>query len=140
MGRRGYECDDCRPMALMPVFNWEMSIANAVKELPTDGFLHDLMMFWSYPPKIFWILIIASLLIVMIRNWPKLNVILLMAISAAGVGDLVSRRIFKVVFQRPRPESFLSGCDSPSCWGFISSHATNIAAVATVFCLYDKRN
>lgn len=140
MGRCNFECSDWGSMALIPVFDWEIATANAVKQLPTDGFVRDLMVFWSYPPKIFWLLIILGLLIVAIKNWPKLNLIFMLAIGSAGVGDLVSRRIFKVTFQRPRPESLLSGCDYPSCWGFISSHATNIAAVATVLCLYDKRN
>ena len=31
-------------------------------------------------------------------------------------------------------------CHLSKCWGFVSSHSTNITAAAVVLCLYDKRN
>lgn len=127
-------------MALIPVFDWEIGIDRLAQQLPHNGALFDFIFFWSHPSRMAWILIILVLLALLIRAWPKLNLAFLLAAVSAGAGDVVSRRVFKVLFQRPRPGSLISGCSSPDCWGFVSSHATNMAAVCTVFCLYDKRN
>lgn len=140
MDCRDFKCNCWWIMSLIPIFRWEIETIDAAKKFPTEGPIHAFMEFWSYPPKIFWLVAIFSLVVLIVRNWPKLNWMLVMAILSVGASDLISRRAFKVLFQRPRPGSFLTGCDSPSCWGFISSHSSNIAAMAIIFCLFDKRN
>ena len=49
------------------------------------------------------------------------------------ISDPLSHRVIKILFERPRPFYLISGCHSRTCWGFISSHATNIASIGAFF-------
>ena len=127
-------------MALIPVFDWEVRIARYFETVPHDSALFEISNFVSYPPKYAWIILLVIVVAVSVKVWPRLNLLFLCTALAAGAGDLVSYRVVKILFERPRPGSLLSGCSQPSCWGFVSSHSTNIAALSTVLCLYDRRN
>jgi membrane-associated phospholipid phosphatase len=127
-------------VALIPVYEWEISIARFFEGMPHDSALFEISNFISYPPKSVWVIYFAIIAILFAKFWPRINLLLVCSALAAGAGDLVSYRIVKMLFERPRPGSLISGCSEPSCWGFVSSHSTNIAALSTVLCLYDRRN
>jgi membrane-associated phospholipid phosphatase len=55
------------------------------------------------------------------------------------LGDLISRRLVKALVMRPRPHFIDQICTQPYCWGFVSSHSTNVTAAMTVLCLYNRR-
>lgn len=125
---------------MIRVFEWEIEISRALQELPRSGVLYDFLHFWSYPPKFAWVIAFGIVAFLLIKFWPRLNLLIATCVLSAGAGDLISYRLVKRIFERPRPGSLISGCFSPDCWGFVSSHATNIAAASTVLCFYDRRN
>jgi membrane-associated phospholipid phosphatase len=85
-------------------------------------------------------MLFTVVLICLAKYWRRFNLLFACAGLAVVSGDLISYRVVKRFFERPRPGSFISGCTEPSCWGFVSSHSTNIAALSTILCLYDRRN
>jgi undecaprenyl-diphosphatase len=65
--------------------------------------------------------------------------IILGTLIAVSISDLVSARVFKPLFARPRPchvlaLHFPAGCGGR--YGFVSSHAANSFAVLTYLCRY----
>lgn len=124
----------------MPVYAWEQSTVDSLALWPHHGLFNQLMIFLSHPGgwgALFWVIVF---LVVFAKRLREATPLLLAAGVAAGLGDLFSRRIVKALVLRPRPHFIHEVCIQSHCWGFVSSHATNITAFATVFCLHDKRN
>lgn len=87
-----------------------------------------------------WIPLFALLIFFFIKKYKKQSVyVILGVIVLVACTDLVSARIFKPVFMRPRPchDPLLSGLVhtvNGKCggqYGFISSHAANLFGIAT---------
>lgn len=70
----------------------------------------------------------------------KAAMILLLIIVGVAISDLISYRIIKAFFERPRPHFYnLGPCEKSKCWGFVSSHAANIACFAMLIKEYLPR-
>lgn len=108
----------------------------------------DTVMFWA-SDKYIWIpLYLFLLLLVFIKKGWR-GVFLLVAIAALiTLSDQVSVQLFKDVFKRFRPchEPALEGLVhiiNGKCggkYGFVSSHATNVFAIATFMSLFFREN
>lgn len=120
------------------VYEWEQATTSFISKWPRSGLFFDFMHFMSYPGILGWILWTVVLLLQ--RKFLSSKIFWNAAIVSVLLGDLVSRRILKFFFQRPRPLFSQSVCADSSCWGFVSSHSTNITAFVTVLSLYDPRN
>jgi undecaprenyl-diphosphatase len=124
----------------MPVFPWEQHIIELAKTWPQQGPLFQFMYSISdfSLAKYF---IIAGLVIVTWKFGYKLIVPkVLFCLMAVLLSEIVSRRIIKALVMRPRPNYLGLECHASACWGFVSSHATNLFSVAVFLCLYDRRN
>jgi undecaprenyl-diphosphatase len=124
----------------MQVFGWEQDVSDFAASLPRSGLLFDFMHFMSHPKHcgiLFW----SLLFVLWFHRELKASLqLLIVSLIAAGIGDLCSRRLIKVFVLRLRPHYLNEACNRAHCWGFVSSHATNIAAFSVVFCLHDRRN
>lgn len=121
------------------VFAWEEHIIEWVRSTPRSGGVYDLMYFVSDFSMTKWIILAVISFLLVWKGWRSIKVPLGLITVATILGDVVSRRIFKVYFMRPRPEFLNELCDSSACWGFISSHATNVFAALAVLCFFNKR-
>jgi len=134
------------------------SFLNTLKTWDTDLFLAlngahngswDFVMWWA-SDKLIWIPVYLLFLFLLWRNYRN-NIWLIMIFAALLIflSDQISVHLFKDVFQRPRP------CHDPALegmvhivngkcggsFGFYSSHASNIFAVAVfVLSLLKKKN
>ena len=112
-------------------------------------FLNGLHVDWLDPVmtfisgKITWAPFYIVLLYLVIKNYKKQSIILLIVCS-----DQVSSSIFKPIFERPRPchnEAikdlvYLPNGHCGGAYGFISSHACNTFALATFLTLILKKH
>lgn len=124
----------------MIIFDWEKSVIEVARTWPTSGPIYDFFKFWTDYHQSRWLLLAFILVLGVRLGWKKLVVPSLLALIAFPLADLASRRLFKAYIMRPRPNFVDVACTGSHCWGFVSSHATNITAAALVLCLYDRRN
>jgi undecaprenyl-diphosphatase len=125
----------------MKVYAWEESIVSWARQLPHSGPLFYFFQFWSEYKISFPILFLLVVTLGIEFGWKKLVPPILLSILAVAAGDLISFRVVKFLIERPRPDYIHEQlCNSSPCWGFVSSHCTNVAAVALILCLYNKRN
>ena len=125
----------------MEIYAWEESIINWARQLPHSGPLFQFFRFWSEYKLSFPILFLLVVTLGIEFGWKKLVPPILLSIFAATAGDLISFRVVKFLIERPRPAYIHEKlCNLSPCWGFVSSHCTNVAAVALILCLYNKRN
>jgi len=124
----------------MIIFEWEKSVIETARTWPTSGPVYDFFKFWTDYHQSRWLLLVFVIAVGIRLGWRKLVVPSLLALIAFPLADLASRRLFKAYIMRPRPNFVDSACASSHCWGFVSSHSTNITAAALVLCLYDRRN
>lgn len=124
----------------MEVYSWEQSLADTISTWPRSGPLYDIMDFISYPGLTGWLLWIVLFCLVFRQRLVHTALPFICGIAAAALGDLASRRVVKAFILRPRPHFIHEICTDPKCWGFVSSHTTNIMAFVTLFCLLDRRN
>lgn len=122
----------------MEVYPWERLVINAASAYPRSGPLFVAMHFFSHPGKFFWITALCLVALLSWFNRQYMIPIMLSAISM-GLGDLISQRLIKETVMRPRPGFLEQGCFDSGCWGFVSSHATNMFAMTTVLACYDCR-
>lgn len=124
----------------MIIFDWEKAIVAVTRDWPTSGPTYQFFHFWTDYSQSRWLLLLFLIVLAYKIGWRKLVVPSIFTIFAVVFGDLVSRRIVKAFIMRPRPNFVDTVCDVSRCWGFVSSHSTNITAAAVFLCLYDKRN
>ncbi|HEX7673560.1 MAG TPA: phosphatase PAP2 family protein [Bdellovibrio sp.] len=125
----------------MEVYAWEEAIMTWARSLPHTGMLYEFFKFWSDQKESFPLLFLFALTLGIEFGWRKLLTPTVLSILAVICGDLFSRRVVKFFVERPRPNFVHDAtCTMSKCWGFVSSHCTNVAAVAVVLCLYNKRN
>lgn len=124
----------------MEVYAWEEVIIQWARALPHSGILFEFFKFWSDYKESSPFLLLFLLILGIKFGWRKLVTPLVLSIFAVILGDLTSRRVVKYFIERPRPNFIHETCNLSKCWGFVSSHCTNVAAVAVVLCLYNKKN
>lgn len=124
----------------MPVFGWENSIIDWANSLSHQGVLFQFMDAISDFSKMKWLILVGLIVLVSKVGIKSLVTPVLLAGISVGLGDLASRRIVKALVMRTRPHYVGLDCHMSSCWGFVSSHSTNVTAAATVLILYDRRN
>jgi undecaprenyl-diphosphatase len=122
------------------IFPWESAIYETARSWPTEGPVFEFFKFWTdYRESAF--LVIPIILFLMFKlGTKKVAKPLSLASLSVILGDLISRRVIKSFFMRPRPHFINMECHLSKCWGFVSSHSTNITAACVFLCLYDRRN
>ncbi len=110
--------------------------------------------FWIISGRLIWVLFYIGLMFLAFRKLERRTfyLFLISTIAAVGLADLISVHLFKNVFLRYRPShhadltnilhfylikenDFYRGGQ----YGFVSSHATNFFALATIFSLVLKK-
>lgn len=124
----------------MEIYEWELATKAFFASFSRDDVAYQIIHFISYPKFYGWLLWIFLFGVLFYGRYRTMILPLILGGIGAGLGDLVSRRIFKVVFMRPRPWSSYEECFDAHCWGFVSSHCTNITAFVTVFALHNRKN
>ena len=124
----------------MIIFDWEQAVIDVARTWPREGMTWSFFKFWTDYHQSFWLLLFLVIVLGFKMGWKKLVVPSILAFCAFGASDLVSRRLIKAFIMRPRPNFINMECSHSYCWGFVSSHATNITAAAIILCLYDRRN
>ncbi len=124
----------------MPIFSWEKQIIDIARSWPREGPLFEFFNFWTLFSESGWLLLLFMVTLSLEIGWKKLVTPTILVLASVGADDLLSRRIVKALVMRPRPNYLNADCQLSSCWGFVSSHATNITGAAVVLCLYDRRN
>ncbi len=124
----------------MPIFLWEQKIIDIARTWPRQGFIYDFFFFWTDFSQSRWALLIFILFLFYRIGWRRILLPSLFTIIAVGLADLISMRIVKALVMRPRPNFIGLDCSLSNCWGFVSSHSTNITAAAIFLCLFYKKN
>jgi undecaprenyl-diphosphatase len=122
------------------IFEWEKSVIEVARTWPTSGPIFDFFRFWTDYHQSRWLLLLFLITLSIKIGWRKLIIPSMLAFISFVLADLTSRRILKAYIMRPRPNFVDVTCVGSHCWGFVSSHSTNITAAALVLCLYDRRN
>lgn len=124
----------------MIIFEWEKSVIAVARTWPTSGPVYDFFRFWTDYHQSRWLFLVFLIVMALRLGWRKLVEPSFLALFAFLLADLASRRLFKAYVMRPRPNYVDVTCSVSKCWGFVSSHSTNITAATLVLCLYDRRN
>lgn len=124
----------------MIIFDWENSVIEVARTWPTEGYIFDFFKFWTDYHQSRWLFLLFAVTLSIKTGWRKMVIPVFLTTLTFSIADLVSRRILKAWIMRPRPNFVGMDCHLSHCWGFVSSHATNITAAAVVLCLYDRRN
>lgn len=124
----------------MTIYDWEASTIDVARTWPSSGPIFNFFWFWTDYNQSKWLFLLGLFFLVFKFGWRKLVIPVLFSTAAVSIGDLISRRLIKSYFMRPRPNFINLSCELPKCWGFISSHSTNITAAAVFLILYDRRN
>ncbi len=124
----------------MKIYEWEQNIIDTARTWPTSGFIFESMDFVSDFKKTL-LVIFPILIFLMWKKGPKPILIpILLSLVSLALTETFSRRVIKATIMRPRPNFLDSECTNSPCWGFISSHATNIFGIAMLLIMYDRRN
>ena len=124
----------------MVIYPWEQQVSDWFASFPRDGALFEVMHLISYPNPAMRVVIVVMFLAFCWRKRLQGIVTTMLALIAVGFGDLASRRLVKQFIVRPRPHFVNQICQGSHCWGFVSSHMTNICAFVTVFALYNPKH
>jgi undecaprenyl-diphosphatase len=125
---------------MMPIYSWEFYIDTMARTWPRDGYLFQFMHVVS-DIKVTGYLIIPLLAVMIYKKGYKSFVLPFgMSLLATAFSETISRRVVKALVMRPRPNFIGLDCSDSACWGFVSSHATNLFSVAIFLSLYDKKN
>lgn len=124
----------------MNVYSWEEQIISIARTWPHEGNLFEFMTFISNFKQTIWFILAAIIFLLFKIGWKRTAIPIFLSLISIGLTEIVSRRVFKALIMRPRPNFISSECHASYCWGFISSHATNVFGIATLLSLYDKRN
>jgi len=102
----------------------------------------DLMVFLTRV-KLSWHIILLAALFMIIRRGKSAFLVIVLALFAVGIADVVASGILKPLVQRIRPCFVLDHVrllvSQPWSYSFASSHAANSAAVATVIWIFFYR-
>lgn len=120
----------------MKVFNWEILTVEFLQTKRSIPWIES-MMHWLSSMNLAIILgACAFFWVTRNLNWKSKFFYLAFIGLCLLLSDPISHRVIKVAFARPRPFYIVTGCLSKTCWGFVSSHATNIAAIGTFLSFY----
>lgn len=124
----------------MPVFQWEQHIIELAKTWPQQGPLFQFMRSISDFSIAIYFVIVGVAFLIWKFGYKLIIPKVLFCLLTVGLSEIVSRRIIKALVMRPRPNYIGLECHTSACWGFVSSHATNLFSVSIFLCLYDRRN
>ena len=120
---------------------------NTLKEWDTKVFLYlngkhnnffDVIMYWA-SDKLFWVPFYIILLIIVIRQFKKRSILILLHVAALiTASDQISSNLLKNTIKRLRPSHeaalqsliHLSKAGPGGPYGFVSSHAANVFTLA----------
>lgn len=126
--------------SLFPVFEWEISFVQFVASWKHSGFIYELFHACSDWYHARWLALIGVGLLFWLKGWRQALYYLAPLVVAVGFSDFTSYHFVKAFIMRPRPHFLGQACAESACWGFISSHAANITAAATIFTLKKLKN
>lgn len=123
----------------MKVFAWEILIIEYLQTKRSVPFMESIMHWLSDKYLAIALGSLAFIWLTRKLNWKSKAFYLIGIGICLLASDPISHRLIKPLFLRPRPFYLLSGCDSRTCFGFVSSHSTNIAAIGTFLSLIKPR-
>lgn len=125
----------------MQVYQWEMSSVRLISSYRGKIAPVDWMMYALSSKLIGGIIIILAAFFFLKRKGIRETLHFSIPIITSFVmADLFSRFLFKDIFHRARPLYFDQICNTSNCYGFVSSHASDIFAFAVVVSLLNKKN
>lgn len=124
----------------MPVYPWEQNIIEIARSWPRDGLLFSFMHGISDFSITVYFICVGIAFAVWRLGWRSISLCSAFSGFAVLLSEIVSRRVIKPFVMRPRPDYVGLDCHLNACWGFVSSHATNVFSVAVFLTLYDRRN
>ena len=124
----------------MPVLSWEQAIIEFARTWPRDGPLFIFMYSISDLSITIYFILAALIFTIWRLGWRSVVTPMVFSLVSIFLAEIVSRRIVKPLVMRPRPDYLGLDCHANACWGFVSSHATNLFAAAVFLSLYDRRN
>lgn len=125
----------------MQVFAWEKETVLALSNLKGESSFLDLTMYALSSKAVgVCVLFLFTLWFFKKYGWIKTKLHAFQCGLAFIAADVASRFLFKSLFLRPRPLFISSGCNNLSCYGFVSSHASDIFSLVTVLVLIRWKN
>ena len=125
----------------MQIYNWEIGVVDYISSFKGSSLILELLMYSASSVFLGVITLTIFALWTLKKSPSKLNKIrILLVLISFILSDLVSRFLFKVQFQRSRPKFIDTLCDESNCYGFVSSHASDFFAIATILILYKKKD
>ncbi len=124
----------------MIVFEWEKSVIEVARTWPVQGAIFEFFKFWTDYKESFWLVLIVIVYLIYKYGLKKMLIPFVFTLGAVLIADFTSRRLIKFFVMRPRPNFIDTTCEISKCWGFVSSHSTNVAAAATFLILYNRKN
>lgn len=119
-------------MSVLPIYKWEMNVMDIMAGIPHDSLIYRFFYLCSHWPTTRWIVI--AVFLGLIFSWgPKKTFLYFIPIAlAVALSDLISYHLIKSIVMRARPNFVGMDCTNPACWGFVSSHASNICSALTI--------
>jgi membrane-associated phospholipid phosphatase len=125
---------------MMPVYPWEQKIIEIARSWPRNDLFFSFMHGISDFSITVYFIFVGLAFAVWRLGWRKVVTCSTFSGFAVLLSEIVSRRVIKPFVMRPRPDYVGLDCHMNACWGFVSSHATNVFSVAVFLTLYDRRN
>ncbi|MBF0207732.1 MAG: phosphatase PAP2 family protein [Oligoflexia bacterium] len=125
---------------MIPIFSWEFQIIEAAKHWPRTGLFHFLMYNLSDYSTVVYLILVLLVISILKKGYRPVLPLFLLCLLTTLLSEVISRKIFKIIFMRPRPNFVSLGCHESYCWGFISSHTTVSFSVAILLTLYNRKN
>ena len=123
-----------------PVFEWEIEVVSFLSSYGKYPLVQWFMEYVSdFSRTWYWVALVAvisSFVYGFKTTWIRVAFIA----ASVGVSDVVARYAVKEFIQRPRPTHLGLDCSMSDCWGFVSSHAANVAVAATILIILNKKN
>jgi undecaprenyl-diphosphatase len=123
------------------IFGWERAVTNWFSSFAGKNWWLDTMM-TALSSKLFGAIFFTGLIIAIFARTERARARWIVSVSlvALVIADLISRHLVKELLVRPRPRFEDHMCMDPHCFGFVSSHATDFFAVASVLVFFNRRN
>jgi len=124
----------------MKVYNWEISSVEYISSFKGKNEILDFLMISLSSVFLGTVVLSIFLLYLYFKNKNNFKIVTFRIILAVLLADLTSRFLFKYWFLRMRPQFLFKECHESYCYGFVSSHASDIFAIITIFIFMNKKN
>lgn len=123
----------------MPVFSWELAIHQFIQTLRGTVFIEILSK--SVSTLDFALGLLAVIIGFVLATYRKRSFVYLALIFISVVcAHYFGHYVIKSLIHRPRPEFIHAACNTPRCWGFVSSLACDYFAAAGLLFYVDRRH